>query len=989
MHPKLDSDVGAVHRPLSVGAAALAFVLLVAGASLASLGRSKLQDAAEDGTTQLARTKLREGAVREAEHRARIASEIVDQTVAASRALAAHVARLGRAPVDGGRTPFEFSVAASQQLPWFVSAPDDISVLAPDPSASDADLAALAWRGKALTAVAQTVRSQIPEHTRFSIWVRDEGVVLHPSISATDATRWLGPHAGFGASLLSPAEPAEAGWLPENVGPEGRRTLPYTVPLLDDEGRPWAIVRCDIDFDELLVSVVVDTPDGSDMQPLLLDQSGDVIAAAPGAGLALGLPREHASDLERVRERLVALVGDTAFVTPSNQSRSNSVNDTVFGTAPVAGVNWTLGVVVPRSAARHAAATAAVGTSRAARDLALAIVGFCGLFGILITATGFGLAQMLRRRLAGIVTAARAHADGRLMSRAPVGGNDEFDAIGLAMNATALRMQENLRRLDESRRRLSGLIGNMTEGLVITDADDRVTFANARFAEILRRPGSALVGHFLEEFLVPQSLDIHREELAERREGANTRFEVTWRNVGATHPQTLVAAMPLFDADGRYTGSCGVVTDVTRQAHLQAESARADKLRALGEMAGGVAHDFNNVLTAVLGNTQYLLQEDLSDEMRETLRIIETAALDGTQTVNRIRKFTKPSAGVQHAGPVDANAAAHDILRMARPRFERVAHERGVEYEVVMQREAQRDIRGNAAEIREVLLNLAFNALEAMPNGGTLTIETFDRGEDAVGIRIADTGQGIPDEHLNKIFDPFFSTKRGGRCSGLGLSICFGIVRAHGGRIDVRSEPGIGTTFTVVLPAFIEISSDSATQEAQSPPPEPRVLLVSGRRREALAMQRGLNVRSIHAALVDSVSVAQDLLGDEGIFNTLVVEYDVAGQSGWELARAARRARPDLRIIVLTETQRPVDDTQARNAGIDRVLARPFDTEDVEGIILRALAIPPAQLPNENNSEPESGAPTFGMRRIPLIRELWGELIDSAATRVDPVAHST
>jgi len=254
-------------------------------------------------------------------------------------------------------------------------------------------------------------------------------------------------------------------------------------------------------------------------------------------------------------------------------------------------------------------------------------------------------------------------------------------------------------------------------------------------------------------------------------------------------------------------------------------------------------------------------------------------------------------------------------------------------------------------------------------------------------MRVSDTGHGIPEDHLNKLFDPFFSTKRGGRCSGLGLSICFGIVRAHGGHIDVRSEAGIGTTLTVILPAFREVDVPSGASEERMPPPEPRVLLVSSRRRHAMDVQRGLKLRGLHVALVESTTAAQDLLGDRGIFNTLLVEYELSAQSGWELARAARRLRPDLRIIVMTDTPRRVDQSQARNAGIDRVLARPFDTEDIEGVILRALALPAAQLPSESENDTTARPP--GARHTPQIRETWGGRSDSAATRVDSIATST
>jgi PAS domain S-box-containing protein len=965
---------GRVHRPLVVGAVAFALVLLSVGAAVGRLARERIHAAAEQGAHPIALDQHADAALLEARHRAGLATHEVDAVASAARAVARHVERLGAERLDDSPAPIAFEPLTGYQLPGFFSGPHDVVGIAPQPDASPRELGALVWRGLALSPALRTARAQVPLHTRISVWVRGEGLLVHPAVPAETFARWLAPHAGFGPAAISPFDPAESGWLPEAAGPVGRQVRPYVVPLLDDKGTPWAIVRCDVDAGQLLSSVDIDIDENEPMQPVVLDREGRVLAASTGAARVLGLRDDPKFGLEDVRAQLAPLLGDEGFLLPGPQGVQRRGREVLFAGAAVDGVDWTVGVVTARVHAEIAASAIADQTNRATENLALTLLGFSGLFGLLAALAGLGYGLVLRRRLRRLAGAARAQAAGNTDVRASIDGDDEIGAIALAVNASALRAAETVRRLDESRRRLSGLIESMAEGLVITDADDRVTFANARFSEILQRAGSTLHGQFLEELLVPQSLESYRSELVRRREGNSTRFEVTWRNVAGVHPKTLVSALPLFDADGRYSGSCGVVTDITTRARAQEESARAEKLRALGEMAGGVAHDFNNVLTAVLGNTQYLLSDIDDEEVKETLRIIETAALDGTETVNRIRKFTKPSTGVENAGPVDPNNAAHDVLRMARPKFERVAQQRGVRYHVSLQRDARRMIRGNASELREVLLNLAYNALEAMPDGGTLTVETFDRGEDSVGLRISDTGRGIPDDHLDKIFDPFFSTKRGGRCSGLGLSICFGIVRAHGGRIDVRSEPGLGTTLTVVLPAFDESLDTPDVDAPTETPEESRVLLVSSQRRGARMLQRGLILAGVHVAHVEHPRVAADLLADPGIFNTLLVENDLGTHSGWELARTTRRLRPDLRIVLMTDLDSPVDDSQARNAGIDRVLTRPFDAEDVRGVILSALARPPARLATSTES---AGGHRTG-ETPPQLRETWGAGVNGA-----------
>ncbi len=976
MRTQSQRDHVSVHRPLAVGAVAFMLVMVLTGASLAHLGQVKLGDTVLRASEALAGGELREDAQREAHRRAAHASEIVAQAPTAARVLAAEVARLGPAAVDSAPSPLPFDALTSQRLAGFNSKDHGIFGLSPSSVAEDAPAGdthrdALVWRGLALSSAMRTAAAQVRGGARVLVWVRGEGVVVHPEPPADAVARWLAPHAGFGAELLAPHGAEDAGWLPPRVGPDGRATLAYVEPVRAADGKVFALVRAEVDLEGLVASLArADDGDVAHL-PVVLDADAHMLAAAPGLASAFPTLDESGSKSAAIEARLRELLGSDGFLLPAKEGLLREGRDVLLAIAPIEGIDWSMGVVTPRHAVAAAAVPASEETSRVVRDFALTVFGFAGIFGVLAAVSGLGFADTLRRRLARLVDAAREHAEGHLSTRAPIDGGDEIGAIGLALNATALRMQDSVRRLDESRRRLSGLIESMAEGLVITDAEDRVTFANARFVEIVRRPGPTLIGHYLEEFLVPQSLDEHRTELQRRREGASTRCEVTWRTNTPPHPRTLVSAMPLFDSDGRYTGTCGIVTDITSRARAQEESARAEKLRALGEMAGGVAHDFNNVLTAVLGNTQYLMQEDLDENVRETLRIIETAAMDGTETVNRIRKFTKPSQGMLGAGPVDTAAATHEVLRMARPRIEKHARERGLRYEVVLRRDAHRDARGNPSEVREVLLNLVNNAFEAMPEGGTLTVETFDRGEDSVGLRVSDTGRGIPEEHLNKIFDPFFSTKRGGRCSGLGLSICFGIVRAHGGRIDVKSEPGIGTTFTVVLPSFQETPL-AEDPDPLGPPPDPRVLLVSPRRRQASALQKALNGRGVHVAYVDTALVASDLISDRGIFNTLLVEHDLGAQNGWELARSARRLRPDLRIVLMTDTDRGIDETQARNAGIDRTLVRPFDDEDAYGMIRSALAEPPAHVPSDKDAERDGdGQRPRAPQHAPLL-ELWG-----------------
>jgi nitrogen-specific signal transduction histidine kinase/CheY-like chemotaxis protein len=430
--------------------------------------------------------------------------------------------------------------------------------------------------------------------------------------------------------------------------------------------------------------------------------------------------------------------------------------------------------------------------------------------------------------------------------------------------------------------------------------------------------------------------------------------------------RTLATCIPIRDERGDDAGALVVVSDLSEPGRVHDEVARAEKLRALGDMAGGVAHDFNNVLTVILGNTQFLLLEDLPEDTLDTLRAVERAALDGTETVRRIREFAKHRAVSVNAALVSVDQVVGDVMAFVRKSYVAAGRARAAEYRVTVERRSRRLVRGDADQLKEALAHIVENAFDAMPDGGTLRVETFDRGEDSIAVRVTDSGVGMTPEQAKKVFDPFYTTKSGGRCTGLGLSIAFGIVRAHRGRIDLRSEPGCGTTFAIVLPAAAGAVEKAETGDPVAAPAEPadrqpRLLLVAADRAELEPLVAGLRSLGV-VATAASADAAVALLSGVEIFNVLVVDRDAGGASGWELARQARAVRDELRIVLVTGPEEPVSETQARNAGIDRVLVRPMDARDLQAESFALLASP-----RERSAAPE---PASVRNRAPAQRRV-------------------
>jgi GAF domain-containing protein len=218
---------------------------------------------------------------------------------------------------------------------------------------------------------------------------------------------------------------------------------------------------------------------------------------------------------------------------------------------------------------------------------------------------------------------------------------------------------------------------------------------------------------------------------------------------------------------------------------------RIEKMRMLGELASEVAHDFNNALTSVLGNSQLLLLDETDPQRVETLNAIEAAARDSAAMIRRLQALGRPQQE-PYTEVVDVNTIVRDAVTMTQTLWRELTRSN-------IRLEATLPVRGSVAELRRVLMNLIVNALDAMPDGGVLKIVTEDM-DDAVRISVADTGVGMPSEIMARVFDPFFTTKAAGMGTGLGLAICHQIVVRHGGTISVKSTPGIGTLFMINLP---------------------------------------------------------------------------------------------------------------------------------------------------------------------------------------------
>jgi signal transduction histidine kinase len=261
---------------------------------------------------------------------------------------------------------------------------------------------------------------------------------------------------------------------------------------------------------------------------------------------------------------------------------------------------------------------------------------------------------------------------------------------------------------------------------------------------------------------------------------------------------------PFQTADGVKAGWIVVIEDVTDRASLEEQLRVSEKMAAIGLLAAGVAHEVNTPLTGISSFTQMLLDKaDPEDPKTQLLEKIERQTFRAAKNVNSLLKMARPSDG--EAGRLDVNVVIGDVLSLLEHQF------RGSRIQVRRDLAPTAPIRGFEYQLQQVFLNLFLNARDAMPKGGWLSVSSAIRG-DVVTVEVADTGAGIPSEHISRIYDPFFTTKADGRGTGLGLSVTYGIVQEHLGTLTCESVVGQGTRFTLTLPAAHTGNSEARAQ---------------------------------------------------------------------------------------------------------------------------------------------------------------------------------
>jgi PAS domain S-box-containing protein len=514
-----------------------------------------------------------------------------------------------------------------------------------------------------------------------------------------------------------------------------------------------------------------------------------------------------------------------------------------------------------------------------------------------------------------------------------------FDARGNIVHVAIFAQDiTDAQRAEALSRRLATAVEQAAEAIVITDTNGTIEYVNPAFERVTGYTRAEVIG------ANPRILKSDQHDVAFYRGMWETllRGEV-WtghfinRNkFGSLYEEEAVIS-PIRDAGGTIVNFVAVKRDVTQEAALAAQLRESQKMEAIGQLAGGVAHDFNNLLQALVGTVELLRARGHDPDARARAVLeLETDIQRGAALARQLLLFT--SRSVQKIERLDLN----DVVRHAASLLRRLVRE-NILFEIELSDYAL-PVNGDRGQLEQVLVNLAVNAVDAMPEGGYLTIRTGTRGYSEVYLEMHDSGVGVPEQLRERIFEPFFTTKQPGLGTGLGLFVVKEILSRHQGRVDVVSREGGGSVFTIVLPYAVVTGAGAHADTAPTRGSAfqghgEHVLLVEDEDGARESLTEILHMLGYEVTAVASGEEA-GVLPAEPAFDILLTDLLLPGVHGHELAAGLLDRWPGLRIVYMSGYTADESLRQSVHAGNVHFLQKPFTMDELAQELRDVLADP-------------------------------------------------
>jgi len=468
--------------------------------------------------------------------------------------------------------------------------------------------------------------------------------------------------------------------------------------------------------------------------------------------------------------------------------------------------------------------------------------------------------------------------------------------------------------------------------------------ANLTGAALLGAERDDLIGQPLTRFILKEDLDafhFHRMKVSDTKDRQHCEIRMKKADGTLFHAHLESVTQPDRDEIWRTA-----LSDVSERVRLESRLRQSHKMEAVGTLAGGIAHEFNNILFPLIGYAQMGMRETPEESlMRTCLEEILRAAGRAKNAVSQILDFSRPDdRGARPLRLQKVISESLGLLRGALPANIEIRQNVDVNAGTVT---------GNHSRLCQVMLNLCTNASHAMEDGGTLTVSLVQvdigpddadntelRPGDYIRLTVSDTGQGMEPAVRERIFEPYFTTKPVGKGTGMGLATVHGIVEKHGGKISVFSKPGEGAAFHVYLPVFREDIPEPETGPSDPlPRGEGHILFVDDEADNLSIAERMLASLGYQVtALTCSTEALKVFSAHPEKFDVVITDLTMPGLAGHELARELRIIRPDIPIILCTGFGKKMAEEAARAAGIQDILMKPVTVEDMAGTVSRVLS---------------------------------------------------
>jgi len=542
------------------------------------------------------------------------------------------------------------------------------------------------------------------------------------------------------------------------------------------------------------------------------------------------------------------------------------------------------------------------------------------------SATDCGLTRVQERRY--------LKKDGSTVDAEVIGTLIQYDGrqclAVLSWDVTARKRVEDAARYQE-------LFDNVTDPVFITDLHGSFLDVNEGTCRVFEYAREQLLQMYVKQLVKPNQTRILAENAKQLQRGASVRFEMELNTKKGESIAFELQARPIA-----YKGKPAVLSvarDLSLSRKLEQALVRTEHLTTIGEMASGIAHNFNNLLQMVMGAGLTALSKLKSGKISqcsEAIGAILNSCERGADIVRRIKDFTDVrSQRVNQVHNFDLAELVREAVELTKPLWKDLPTFQQYRIDLVGPKRCY--LNGKPSEIYEVLVNLIKNALEAMSGGGVITI-SIRRAKGRVRLEVADTGHGIPEENLQRIFEPFFTTK-GSKSSGLGLSSSHSIIKQHQGEIHVASTVGKGTVFTVVLPAAEALKKKRAvsTRPVPSPAPKTRFLIIDDEVNILKAITMFFEDSEIEIVTAQSGREGLKIFQDGGI-DVVLCDLGMDDMNGWDVGKSMKdycetKSVPKPPFLMYTGWDIKVDPKELARRGVDRVVTKPVPYDQLLRIV--------------------------------------------------------